>query len=193
MTALKTKIDSKAAFQEGQLLLIEGKFNEGAEAFTRALEAGADQFQCLLARGVAYLRLKESDKAIADFSSAIEKNSSNHRPYYYRGMALMVKGDFQKAVQDFTKALEFKPGLEFVRFARAVSLSRLGRSDEAMEDFKKVIPAMETNLEAFADEYGIVKTEMWRVMNQLTGEAGETPALELNESEVETLKKWLGE
>ncbi|MDA8174868.1 MAG: tetratricopeptide repeat protein [Nitrospiraceae bacterium] len=192
MTAVKN-IDARTAFQEGQLLLIEGKFKEGVEAFSRALDAGADPFMCYLARGAAYLRLKEMDEAISDFSSAIEKNSSSHRPFYYRAMAYMVKGDFQKAVQDFSRALELKPEVEFVRFSRAVALSRLGRADEAVEDFKEVIPAMETNLEAFADEYGIVKTEMWRVMNQLTGEAGETPALDLSEDELQTLKKWLSE
>ena len=54
---------------------------------------------------------------------------------------------------------------------------------------------MEAGLERFADNYGIIKTEMWKVMSQLTGEAAEAgaPGLELTPEEVETLKKWLVE
>jgi len=55
---------------------------------------------------------------------------------------------------------------------------------------RPVLPQMEENLQSFADTYGIVRTQMWKVMEQLSGEAS-TPTLELNEKDINTLKQWL--
>ncbi len=191
----KKTLDATAAFQEGQLLFIEKKIKESIEAFTNALEAGSDPFMTYLSRGSAYLQMKETDYAINDFSKAIEANKKSARPYYYRGMAYMVKSDYGKAADDLSKALELAPKLLAARFARAVAYARSGKLDEASSDLKDTIPEMEAGLERFADNYGIVKTEMWKVMSQLTGEAAEAeaPGLELTPEEVETIKKWLVE
>ena len=186
------KLLDRSAFEEGQLLLMEGKIKESIEAFTSALEAGADPFMTHLSRGAAHMRLKETDAAVNDFDKAIEIESGKPRPYYYRGMAFMVKSDYRKAADDFSKALELDPNLLPARFCRAISYSRSGRLDDAIGDFRDTIPEMEAGLERFADNYGIIKTEMWKVMSQFSGE-GETPGLELSFDELETLKKWLVE
>ena len=188
----KNLLDAGVAFEEGQLLFIEGQVKESIAAFTNALEAGADPFMTYLSRGAAHLKLKEIDPAISDFGKAIGINRQKPRPYYYRGMAYMVKNDYKKAAGDFSKALELEPGLHTARFSRAIAYARTGELDKAMDDLRETIPVMEAGLERFADNYGIIKTEMWKVMSQFTGE-GETPGLELSPEEINTIKKWLVE
>lgn len=183
---------TKEALHEGQMLMIEGKFKEAVHAFTNAIKAGEDPFITHLSRGVAYLRIKDFDHAISDFDEAIKIKGDNFRPYYYRGMAEMLKEDYDRSIKDFSKALDLNPELHSARFARAVCYGRTGQDDRAIEDFKVVIPEMERDLEAFADVYGFVKTDMWRVMEELTGEAP-TPSTSLTQEDLETIKKWAKE
>ncbi|MEW6052282.1 MAG: tetratricopeptide repeat protein [Nitrospirota bacterium] len=185
-------MDSQELLKQAQVLLAEGKDAESADAFTKALEAGADPYICYLSRGVAYIKMQEIDKAVDDFSQAANANSQSPRAYLYRGMAYMMKVEFENAVADFTRALELKTDFGMAMFARGVSYARLGRFEEASRDMMTVMPQMEQNLQSFADSYGIVRTEMWKVMAQLSGEA-KTPTLDLNEKDMNTLKKWLGD
>ena len=95
-----------------------------------------------------------------------------------------------RSVDDFTSALKLKTDYAMAMFSRAVSFARLGRYDESSKDMMVVMPVMEQGLQSFTDSYGIVRTEMWKVMAQMSGEA-QTPTLELGEKEMDTLKKWL--
>lgn len=183
-------MDSKELLKEAQLLLVEGKDKESIEAFTKAIEAGADPYISHLSRGVVYVKLKESDKALDDLNKAIKANSLSARAYFFRGMTYMMKEDFNHAVADFSGALNLKTSYGMAKFARAVSYARLGNFDEASKDMTEVAPQMEENLQGFTDSYGIVRTEMSKVMAQLSGESN-LPDLELDEKNMEILKKWL--
>jgi tetratricopeptide (TPR) repeat protein len=185
-------MDSNGLLKEAQLFFIDGKDKESIEAFTKAINAGADPYIAFLSRGAAHLKLKESDEAIKDFDKAIKANSKSARAYFFRGMAHMLKNDFEKSVEDFTKALELKTDYGMAKFARSAAYARLDKADEAAKDLTEVLPQMETNLQSFADTYGIVRTEMGRVLAQISGESP-WPTLTLDEKEMDTLKKWLSE
>jgi Flp pilus assembly protein TadD len=183
-------MNAQELFEKAQMLFLEGRGKESIDAFTRAIDAGADPFIIYLSRGAAHLKFKEIQYAIHDFTRAIAVNENSDRPYYYRGVATMINEDFTQAAEDFTKALELKPNHFQAKFARAVCYARMGKFDEATNDLRAVIPQMETGLQSFVDTYGIVRTEMWKVMAQLSGER-ETPTLELTKEEIETLKEWV--
>jgi tetratricopeptide (TPR) repeat protein len=185
-------MNSQDLLKEAQLLLVDGKDRESIEAFTKAMEAGADPYICHLSSGAAHLKLKELDEAVKDFSGAIEANNKSARAYFYRGMAYMDKNEFEKAVDDFTRALEHKTDYGMAKFSRAVAYARMDKIEEASQDMMAVIPEMEKGLQTFSDSYGIVRTEMWKVFAQLSGERP-WPTAELGEKEMETLKKWLEE
>jgi len=176
--------------EEAQLLLVDGKDKESIEAFTKAIEAGADPYIAHLSRGAAHLKLKQIDEAINDLNDAINANGQSARAYYFRGMGYMHKHEFEKAVEDFTKALELKTDYAMAKFSRAISYARLDKIEKASKDLMAVMPQMEQNLQSFTDTYGIVRTEMWKVMAQLSGERP-SPTLSLSENEIDTLKKWL--
>lgn len=185
-------MDPVRLLEEAQLLLVNGKDKESIDAFTKAIESGADPYIAHLSRGAAHLKLKEADEAINDFNDAINANSQSARAYFFRGMVYMLKHEFERAVEDFTKALELKTGYAMAKFSRSIAYARLDKTEEASKDLMEVMPQMETNFQSFVDSYGIVRTEMWKVMAQISGERP-WPTLELSENEIDTLKKWLAE
>jgi tetratricopeptide (TPR) repeat protein len=176
--------------KEAQLLFVDGKDRESIEGFSKAIEAGADQYICYLSRGAAHLKLKEVDDAINDFSKAIDANNKSARAYFYRGLSYMDKNEYEKAAEDFSHALERKTDYAMAKFSRAVAYARMNKTEEASQEMLAIIPQMEENIQAFADSYGIVRTEMWKVLAQLSGERP-YPTVELGEKEMETIKKWL--
>jgi tetratricopeptide (TPR) repeat protein len=182
--------DNQELLRQAQLLFAEGKNKESIDAFTKALDAGADPYISHLSRGVGHMKEQNVDNAINDFSKAITLNNRSARAHFFRGMAYMMKNEFAEAVSDFTSALEYKHDYGMAKFCRAVSYARLGNFAESSIDMAAILPQMEENLQSFADTYGIVRTEMWKVMAQMSGDA-KTPTLTLNENEISTLKKWL--
>ena len=178
--------------KEAQLLLVDGKDRESIEVFSKAIEAGADPYICHLSLGVVHLKLKETDKAINDFSKAIDANNKSARAYFYRGLSYMDKNEYEKAAEDFSHALERKTDYAMAKFSRAIAYARMNKAEEASQEMMAILPLMEENIQAFADTYGIVRTEMWKVLAQLSGERP-WPTVELGEKEIETIKKWLKE
>lgn len=180
----------KELFEEAQALLIEGKDAESVKRLNEAIEAGHDPYMCHLSRGVARLKMKDTAEASADFTRAIELNPENSRPYYYRGMVDLMDARFDQAVEDFGQAIKLKPSMPVAQFARAVAYARMKKFDDAVKDLRAVFPQIQANVQSVVDSYGIVRTEMWKVMSQLAGERKE-PSLELTDDEIGLLKRWI--
>jgi Tfp pilus assembly protein PilF len=183
-------MNAQELLRQAQLLFAEGKDRESIEVFTKALKAGADPYMVHLSRGVGYVKVQDIDSALRDFDTAVDLNKQSARAHFFRGIVYMMKNEFENAVSDFTVALEHKKDYGMAKFCRAVSNARLGNFEESSRDMMTVLPQMEQNLQSFADTYGIVRTEMWKVMAQVSGEA-RTPTLSLDEKDINTLKKWL--
>lgn len=186
-------MNTKELFYEAQRHLVQTRYKESVEAFTKALEAGSEPVMTHLSRGVAYLKMEDSDNALADFTKAVEMDNGNFRAYYYRGMVQMIKNDYSSAVKDFTYALKIKPDLATAMFARGTAYAQLDMIDESMADIKATIPYMEANAQAFSDTYGLIQTQFDKVMAQISGASKSSASIELTESEKNSLRKWLDE
>lgn len=183
---------AKEMFEEAQALFIDGNIRESIAIFTKALDSGYDAFTILLSRGVAYLRLEEIDKATEDLGKAVLLKIDNPRAYFYRGMAALMAGKNEAAVLDFNKAMDLKPGFSLALLARSTALSRLNRIDEAAADIMKLVPQLDSNLQSFVDTYGLVRTEMWKVMAEVSSEAPRK-SIQMTSEEIARFKKFLGE
>jgi len=182
-------MEANVLFEEGKRLFVEGKLEESIDAFTKALEAGLDPKMSYLSRGAANLKLKEPDRAIGDFNKVIELDNANFRAYYYRGMANSQKRDFEKAVADFSKAIELKPDDGAAIFARGASYIELGKIEEAGMDIKNATNYLAAAVQGYASTIGD-RTHLDKVLAVLEGER-RTDRLDINEDELETIKKWL--
>jgi len=185
-------MDPMELMKEAQLLFVNGNHKDSIAMFTKAIEAGADLYIAYLSRGAANLKLEETDNAIHDFTLAIDANSQSARPYYFRGIVHMMREEFEKAVSDLTKALELKRDYAIAQFSRSVAYARIGMKEEASKDMLAVMPFMEQNLKNFADSYGIIRTQLTKVMAQIEGDRT-SQNLNLSEKDMGMLKKWLDE
>ncbi|MDH4231980.1 MAG: tetratricopeptide repeat protein [Nitrospirota bacterium] len=182
-------METNEFFEVGKRLFVEGKMKESIESFTRALESGYDPKISHLSRGAAYIKLKESDKALEDFEKVIELDKSNARVYYYRGMANVQKKDFEKATADFGRAIQLKPEDAASIFARAASYIELGQLEKAAEDIRNAANYLAAAVQGYASTIGD-RTHLDKVFAVIEGERREN-ALEINEDELDTIKKWL--
>jgi tetratricopeptide (TPR) repeat protein len=185
-------METNEFFEAGKRLFVEGRMEECIDSFTKALESGYDPKMSHLSRGAAYIKLKESDKALEDFDKVIGLDKNNARAYYYRGMANTQKKDFKKAVADFSKAIELRPDDGASFFARAASLIELGDNEKAVADIKNAANYLAAAVQGYASTIGDKPLICGaRFSSVLEGEKGKD--LEINEVEQETIKNGLPE
>jgi tetratricopeptide (TPR) repeat protein len=181
---------AKDFFEVGKRHFVEGRLTESIEAFTKAAEAGYDPQISYLSRGAAYLKLREADKAIDDFSRVIALGEIT-RAYYYRGMAHAQKKEYEKAAEDFSRALELKPDDGASLFARGAAYIEMGKIEQAGKDIKQAANHLAAAVQGYAGTIGD-RTHLDKVLAILEGERrGDT--FDLNESELETIKAMMEE
>jgi len=58
---------------------------------------------------MAYVRLEDYDRAIADFNEALQLNPSNDIALNNRGLAYTEKRDYAAALKDFDESIRINP------------------------------------------------------------------------------------
>jgi tetratricopeptide (TPR) repeat protein len=132
----------RALIDRGQLLVRQGRFDDGRKDFDRALSQNPRDVEALAARGhswVAQGKGKKAGAAMADFNEALSISPKN-------AAALNARGDFylailkpELALADFNKALAANPNDDVVLFNRAVAFKQLDRYDAALRDLNAVL------------------------------------------------------
>lgn len=90
-------------------------------------------------RGLGYLRDRQFDKAILDFSDAILADTRNPYPFNFRGEAWREKGSFDRALMDFELALRIEPGFTGAIYNRGITFERQGNVAAARAEFRKAL------------------------------------------------------
>jgi tetratricopeptide (TPR) repeat protein len=110
-----------------------------------ALEKGGIQGETLSItlsnRGLGYLRNKEYDKSIIDFSEALLINPKNPYAFNSRGEAWREKGNLERALADFAESLNVDPGFTAAYYNRGVTFERQGNAAGARTEFQYTEPA----------------------------------------------------
>lgn len=117
------------------------KYDTAIRLFTNAIEAGNLSQEELLSahsnRGMAYSRVKQYNRAIADYSIAIDIKPGHADYYVNRGVAYNCKKEYAKAIADYSKAIEIDPKDASTYYFRGYSYSDKGQNDKAIADFSK--------------------------------------------------------
>ncbi len=90
-------------------------------------------------RGLGYLRNKEYDKSIIDFSEALLINPKNPYSFNFRGEAWREKGNFDRALADFEDALAIDAGFTGAYLNRGLTFEKQGNTNAARAEYQKAV------------------------------------------------------
>jgi len=167
---MNTNDDLKVLFAYAKSEFLKNNFGKSVELLGKLLEKDPNHKLALTTRGTAHLKMNHPDAAVEDFDRAIHIDPSYARAYHMRGVAKETKGDSDSAMEDFTKAIELKPEYGVAYYSRAALYSKLGKEDFAAEDIKTVTHITKTNIEAFANENNVWRSNQLRVEDMLESE-----------------------
>lgn len=90
-------------------------------------------------RGLGYLRDKQYDKAILDFSDALVVDGKNPFPFNFRGEAWRELNNFERAFADFDQALRIDPDFTGAMYNRGLTFERQGATAAARAEYRRAI------------------------------------------------------
>ena len=96
---------TECTFFKGQILAIQGDFRAAIEHYSHVLTVAPGHRDAYRCRAHAYRRIKEYEKAIADYTKAIEL-AGEPTPYYLlyqRATPLWILGHLDQAVEDYRR------------------------------------------------------------------------------------------
>jgi len=164
---MDNSIDLKDVYRNGMMEFISGNYGASVTLFSEVLEANPDHTQALTSRGTAHLKMNAIDAAIADFDRVIEMDPQYARAFHLRGLTKEKKGDRQGASGDFETAIELAPEYGAAYFSRATLMTNMGQENEAAEDMAMVTHLTNRNIEFFANENNIWRSQHLRVETML--------------------------
>jgi len=128
----------------GTLLRSESRFEEAAEAYTKALDLVGEPTQrhwsVLYFRGIAYERSKQWEKAEADFLKALELEPEQPMVLNYLGYSWLEQGrNLDEALAMIEMAVEQRPNDGYIIDSLGWAFYKRGDYDRAVEELEKAI------------------------------------------------------
>jgi TonB family protein len=141
-------IDAYEAAQKGHNFIKVEEYDNAVKAFTEAIKS--KKFSPgYSGRGMAYMNLKEYEKAIEDFDMAIQISGKNALIYKLRGEAYSALKDYNTAIKDFDRALKMEPEMLDAYFERGNAFRNQDKYSKAIADYTKVIELDKGYLQAY--------------------------------------------
>ena len=160
----------KVLFANAMSNLMRDKLGMSIDLLDEILRADPDDKPALLARGTVYLKMGNAKNAKADFSRVLEIDANQSKAHHLRGLAKEMEGDDNEALSDFNQAIDINPEYGAAYHSRATLLTKMGREAEAAEDMKMVTQLTNANIESFANENNIWRSDQLRIESILENE-----------------------
>ena len=153
----------KELYSYGMYEFLNNNYDKSIEILTRALEMDPERKLTLASRGAAYLRVERLDEAFADFNKAIELDAKYARAYHLRGLVEEKRENHELALKDFDRAIELNPEYGSAYQSRATLHTLMGNEDRAVEDIAMVQHLTNKNIETYANENNVWRSQQLRV------------------------------
>src|SRR5712692_2691261 len=101
--------------------------------------SGQDLYTAFYNRGIAYFKLNQYDRAIADFDQAIELDPNSFHALSNRGTAYARTREYDRAIEDFNQAIRLNASYAITFNNRGSAYAKKGEYDRAIEDFEHAI------------------------------------------------------
>jgi tetratricopeptide (TPR) repeat protein len=157
-------------YNNGMYEFINQNYEKSIEFLSEAVRLDEGRKLTLVSRGSAFLRLDRLEEAVDDFNRAIELDSEYARAYHLRGLVAERRGDDSSAIEDFTTAIDLNPEYGAAYHSRATLHTKMGNQDQAVEDMAMVQHLTNKNIEAFANDNNVWRSQQLRVESVLETE-----------------------
>jgi tetratricopeptide (TPR) repeat protein len=169
---MTTNQQANNEYINGMFAFLKNNYEESIEHLSRAIEIDPDHTLAYMSRGSAFFRSDRLEEAIADFDRAIQLKPDLARSYHLRGLAKERQGNDGDAIADFEKAIELDPEYGAAFYSRATLHTKMGNEDLAVEDIKMVEYLTNKNIENFANENNVWRSQHMRLESLTAGEMG---------------------
>ena len=149
---------------------LNNNYGRSVELFSEAAEIDPQRKLTYASRGSAYLRMERFEEAMADFNRAIELDPSYARAFHLRGLAFEKQGDKESALEDFDRAIEIDPEYGAAYHSRATLHTLMGNEPLAVEDIAMVQHLTNKNIETFANDNNVWRSQQMRLESMLETE-----------------------
>ena len=87
-------------------------------------------------RGIAYVTLKDLNRALVEYNTALSLDPEYAVGYYNRGTCYFRLNDDDRAIADLSQAIRFRPNYAAAYANRALAYERKGDRERAIADFR---------------------------------------------------------
>ncbi len=121
---------------KARTMMTEGNFQGALITLDQVIEQFPDNQPAYNLRGITFLELGETSKALSDFNESVSLDSSDYRAVYNRGNAWYQLGEFTNAVEDYDRALRLEPKAADIYINRGNALVKIEKLNEAINDYQ---------------------------------------------------------
>lgn len=164
--------DVNFIYNSGMYEFLNGNFEESIEILSEAAELDPGRKLTFISRGSAYLKMNLLEEALDDFNHAIEIDPDYARAFHLRGLVEEKRGEDARALEDFNRAIEIDPEYGAACHSRATLHIKMGNEDLAMEDITMVKHLTHKNIETFANENNVWRSQQLRLESVMESELG---------------------
>jgi WD40 repeat protein/tetratricopeptide (TPR) repeat protein len=118
---------------------VVGQWFSAAWHLGRLIDAEPEQLSFYSRRGQAYLEMRQTERAVADFSRAIERNKDSAQAWFERGHAHVLGRQWDKAVKDLSRAIDLDPNFGVAWHHRGYARAALGHWEAAAVDLAEAV------------------------------------------------------
>ena len=142
---------------------IENNLENSVALLNAAIENNPELKLAYASRGSAYMRLNNLKAAIDDFNKTIELDGDYSKGFHLRGLAREKLDENDLAKGDFDRAIELDPEYGAAYYSRATRLTKMGQEDRAVEDMEMVTHLTNRNIEEFANENNVWRSQFLKL------------------------------
>ena len=136
--------------REGDSFLAIGRFDDAIVAYSHALAIDSKNGNALINRGVAYLKLRDWDESITDFTGALSMDPRYaFLAYLNRAQAREAKGDNDGAMADYEASLRVNPDAVDALDRRGFLKQSKGEWEGAIADYSRAIAVSPNDAQAY--------------------------------------------
>lgn len=117
----------------------KGEYQQSIDLLSRYIAANPNSVEALVKRGVAYVKLKQRDKALKDFDQASQAAPDSPKVALVRGACLYEMGRYEEAVTDLELAVRGFPQDSFPSLLLSCSAYHVDQYEKSLKYGQKAI------------------------------------------------------